>query len=131
MAERNPAIPVEPERTSAGNEIVSWPNTAEQIPQAVGAYIGEPAEKVVIDPAETDPAETNPAEKTRQALEDSVAAVRRSVQAAQRKTRHTADTILENLRTRAREQPLSFIAAIAGIAFVTGVALRIWRSRYE
>lgn len=128
MAERNPVIPAKPGPASTGNDVVSWPNRVEEISDPVGLHNVEVTEPVGSN--NSDPA-SDPAEKARQAVEQGVAAVKRSLRAAESKSKQTAANIVDRVRTMANEQPLQFIAAVAGIAFVTGVVLRIWRSSYE
>lgn len=124
MAERNPVIPAKPGPASTGNDVVSWPNRVEEISDPVGLHNVEVTEPVGSN-------NSDPAEKARQAVEQGVAAVKRSLRAAESKSKQTAANIVDRVRTMANEQPLQFIAAVAGIAFVTGVVLRIWRSSYE
>jgi len=117
MAERNAAVPIKAEPMSTGNDVVSWPNPVQEISESVGLENSEPV--------------SDSTEKARQAVEEGVAAVKRSFRAAENKSRQAASTVVERVRIMAREQPLQFLAAVAGIAFVTGVVLRIWRSSYE
>jgi hypothetical protein len=117
MAERNPAVPVRHQPAGVGNEVVSWPNTAEPTPEPAAVRVSGPL--------------TDPAERSGEGAEKPVAAVKRSLHAAERKSRQTAATIIDGIRTFAHERPLHFLAAVAGIAFVTGAALRIWRSRHH
>ena len=125
MAERNPVMPAKPEPMSTGNDVVSWPNRVEPMPHSVAEEIPEPVRLENSEPA------SDPAEKARQAVEEGVAAVKRSLRAAESKSKQTAQTFANKVRTMANEQPVQFLAAVAGIAFVAGVFLRIWRSSYE
>jgi ElaB/YqjD/DUF883 family membrane-anchored ribosome-binding protein len=95
------------------------------MPHSVAEEIPEPVRLENSEPA------SDPAEKARQAVEEGVAAVKRSLRAAESKSKQTAQTFANKVRTMANEQPVQFLAAVAGIAFVAGVFLRIWRSSYE
>ncbi|HZQ20584.1 MAG TPA: hypothetical protein VFA90_17975 [Terriglobales bacterium] len=129
MAERNPVIPAKPEPTSTGKDVVSWPNRVEEIPEPVGLH----AVEVIPEPVSLDNSQpaSDPVARTREAVEEGVAAVKRSLRTAESKSKQTTATIVDRVRVMAVEQPVQFLAAVAGIAFVAGVVLRIWRSSYE
>ena len=58
----------------------------------------------------------------------SLSAAERSFRTAQRKISGAASSLVESVRRFADERPLQFVGVVAGVALVTGVALRIWRS---
>lgn len=115
MAQRNPVIPV----TSDPSKLVSWP-PEENVPATHETQRSQ---------REHEEAAT---EKAKDAVHAGVDAAQQSFQNAQRKLAYSADLLQTKLRRFADESPLHFVAAIAGAAFIAGVALRIWRSsRYE
>jgi len=59
----------------------------------------------------------------------SLAAAEESFRAAQRKVSAAANSLTRTVHHFADERPLHFVEVVAGVAFVAGVALRIWRSR--
>ena len=69
-----------------------------------------------------------PAEKAREAYRASVAAAERTLDDVQQKLSRTATSLVDAVRTFAKERPLHLIGIVAGASFVAGVALRIWRS---
>jgi hypothetical protein len=59
----------------------------------------------------------------------SLSGAERSLRATQRKLSDAANSLTRMVRRFADERPLHFVEVVAGVAFVTGVALRIWRSK--
>lgn len=58
----------------------------------------------------------------------SLSAVEHSARATQRKISSAAHSLAHSVRRFADERPLHFVGVVAGIALLTGVGLRIWRS---
>jgi ElaB/YqjD/DUF883 family membrane-anchored ribosome-binding protein len=76
---------------------------------------------------------TPPVESTESAKEiyrDSLAAVERALDRARRQVSDASSSAAQSLRTFANERPLHFVGIVAGISLLTGVALRIWRSKH-
>jgi ElaB/YqjD/DUF883 family membrane-anchored ribosome-binding protein len=61
--------------------------------------------------------------------ESSLAAAERSFRAARRKTCDAATSLNGSIHRFADERPLQFVGIVAGIALLSGVALRVWRSQ--
>jgi ElaB/YqjD/DUF883 family membrane-anchored ribosome-binding protein len=59
----------------------------------------------------------------------SLSAADRSFRATQRKISGAATSVTRSVRRFADQRPLHFVGVVAGLALVTGVALRIWRSK--
>jgi hypothetical protein len=124
MAERNAVVPVTQRTTKSESKVVS-PKTLEIVP--VREEVHDPAAEGLT--AEVPSKGT--AAKTKELVETGSASDEHSFRLAQRNAPRTASSLIENLRKFADERPLHFVAAIAGVAFVAGVVLRIWRSSYE
>jgi ElaB/YqjD/DUF883 family membrane-anchored ribosome-binding protein len=60
--------------------------------------------------------------------QSSLSAVERSFRATQRRISSAAASLGRSTRRFADERPLQFVGVVAGVAFIIGVALRIWRS---
>lgn len=103
MAHQSTTIPTRNTR----NEPISWPTTEGTMPRAFS--VRKPATAQVV-------------------YRSSLAAAQSSLRAAQRKASGIADSVTNNLRRFADERPLYFVGAVAGVAFVAGMGLRIWRS---
>jgi hypothetical protein len=116
MAERNPALPRTHRASNQINEVVTWPSTA--------------PEKVVREEIFNESGATL-TERARQTVETGASATQVSVGEIQQKITDATASLINDIRRLADERPLHALAAVAGVAFVTGVALRIWRSRYE
>jgi ElaB/YqjD/DUF883 family membrane-anchored ribosome-binding protein len=58
----------------------------------------------------------------------SLSAAEQSFRATQRKISGAASSVGESVQRFADDRPLHFVGVVAGVALVTGVALRIWRS---
>jgi ElaB/YqjD/DUF883 family membrane-anchored ribosome-binding protein len=67
-------------------------------------------------------------EPAKQIPEPSTVAAERSFRTAQRKVSSGAASLMRSVRRFANERPLQFVGIVAGMSFVAGVALRIWRS---
>lgn len=118
MAERNPIMPAPNQPTTTDADVVPWPALAEKVAT------------VRDEVYETRLAE-RPTEGVKEMVEDTVARVEGSIRAVRRNVTHSTRSLLESIGRFADERPLHLVVTIAGIAFVAGVALRIWRSRYE
>ena len=59
----------------------------------------------------------------------SLSAAEQSFRSTQRKLSGAASSLARSVRRFADERPLHFVGVVAGVAFVAGVALRIWRSK--
>jgi len=103
MAERNPAPPRTNHATNQINQVVAWPETAPE---------------TVVREEIFNESGAIPTERARQTVETGAGATQVS-------------SLINNIRRLADERPSHVLSAVAGVAFVAGVALRIWRSRYE
>lgn len=103
MAQQNTAIPIRNSKT----EPISWPNTEETMLRALP---------------------TAKSAKAKDIYRSSLAAAGSSFRVAQRKTSAAAASINRSVRHFADERPLHFVGVVAGVAFLAGVTLRIWRS---
>jgi hypothetical protein len=101
MAHQSPIVPTRKQRT----EPVPWPSSQETPSQAV------------------------PAEEAEELYRNSRVAVEPSLRDVRQKLARTASSVVDAVRTFANERPLHLIGIAAGVAFVAGVALRIWRSK--
>jgi len=75
---------------------------------------------------------TPPVESTESAKElyrDSLAAVERTLDKARRQVSRVSTSAASSVRSFANERPLHFVGIVAGISLLTGVALRVWRSK--
>jgi hypothetical protein len=104
MAHQSTAIPIRNTRSQP----ISWPNPEEALPRTL--------------PPRT-PAIANDIYRS------SLAAAENHFHAAQRKVSGAANSLTRTVRRFADERPLRFVEVVAGVAFVTGVVLRIWRSK--
>lgn len=104
MARQSSAIPVRNPRSQP----ISWPNSEENTPRALPARTTATANDI---------------------YRSSLSAAERSLRATRRKVSDAANLLMRSVRSFADERPLHFVGVVAGIAFVTGVALRIWRSK--
>jgi hypothetical protein len=59
----------------------------------------------------------------------SLSAVEHSFRATQRRISGAATSLTRSVRRFSDERPLHFVGAVAGVALIAGVALRIWRSK--
>lgn len=59
----------------------------------------------------------------------SLSAAEHSFRATQDRISGAATSLARSVRRFANERPLHFVGAVAGVGFVFGVALRIWRSK--
>ena len=100
MAQRNTAIPL----SSQENEMLTWPGREEAV------------------------SPSKPAEKIKEAYQSAYVVAEHSLRVTQRKLSDTTGSIIRSVRRFADERPLRLVAIVAGVAFATGVALRIWRS---
>lgn len=125
MAERNPIVPVTRRTTTSESEVVLGPKTVEVVP--IREEVHDPAAEGLTAESTSKPTRA----ETKEIIETGVASDERSFRIAQRKVSRTASSLIENVRRFANERPLHFVAAVAGIAFIAGVALRLWRSSYE
>lgn len=74
----------------------------------------------------------DPIERAKRVLGDSVAAAQDALAQAKSKASHTLSESIDKIQRFADERPLQLVAGVAAVAFVVGIALRIWRStRYE
>jgi ElaB/YqjD/DUF883 family membrane-anchored ribosome-binding protein len=114
MAQRSPVVPV----SDDPSRVVAWPQS--EVP-VVG-----------VNEAQTQDHENDVAEEVQEVLHAGVDASARSFRSAQRRLTQSAEELKSSIREFADKRPLHFVGVIAGVAFVTGVALRIWRSNsYE
>ena len=114
MAQRSPVVPV----TDDPSRVVAWPQAEEG---ASGSNKTQAQE-----------GKAGVGEKTKQAVQAGVDSGVRSLQNTQRKLADSADQLKTRILRFADKRPFYFLGIIAGTAFVTGVALRIWRSNsYE
>ena len=104
MAHQSATIPIKNPRT----EPISWPNPEENMPQA-------------ISPAETSTTAND-------IYQSCLSAAERSLRVTQRGISNAATSFSRSARRFADDRPLQFVGVVAGVAFITGVALRIWRS---
>ena len=103
MAHQSTTIPIRDPQ----NEPISWPNPEENMPRTVPARTSATANDV---------------------YRSSLSAAEQSFRATQRKISGAASSVAESVQRFADERPLHFVGVVAGVALVTGVALRIWRS---
>jgi hypothetical protein len=104
MAHQSTTIPIRNTR----NQPISWPSPEQAMPRTL--------------PPRT-PATANDIYRS------SLAAAENSFHAALSKVSGAANSLTGTVRRFADERPLHFVEVVAGVAFVTGVALRIWRSK--
>jgi len=104
MAHQSTTVPIRNTRSQP----ISWPNPERATPRTL--------------PPRT-PAIANDIYRS------SLAAAKDSLHAARRKVSGAANSLTRTVRRFADERPLDFVKVVAGVAFVTGVALRIWRSK--
>ena len=104
MAHQSTTIPIR----NPISEPISWPNPEETMPRALPAPKPATAKDV---------------------YQSSLAAAESSFRAAQRKASGAAAPLNRKVRRFADERPLHFVGVVASVAFVAGVALRIWRSK--
>src|SRR5579871_4431298 len=103
MAHPSTTIPIR----NPKSEPISWPNQ-EEMPRALPARTAASANDV---------------------YRASLSAAERSFRATRRKISDTATSMTNSVRRFADERPLHLVGIVAGIAFATGVALRVWRSQ--
>jgi hypothetical protein len=106
MAHQSATIPV----TNTTNEPISWPNPEETMPPALPARTSATAEDI---------------------YRSSLSGAERSFRATQRRISDAATSLSRSVRRFSDERPLHFVAVVAGIALMAGVALRIWRSKLD
>ena len=61
--------------------------------------------------------------------QSSLSAAERSLRATRRKLSDATTSLNRSVRRFKDERPLHFVGVVAGMAFVAGVGLRIWRSK--
>ena len=104
MASQGNAVPIR----NAKNEPISWPNADKVTPP--------------MSPVES-------TESTNDIYRDTLAAGERALGRAKEEVSQAAASTVRSIRNFANERPLHFVGIIAGISLLTGVALRIWRSK--
>jgi ElaB/YqjD/DUF883 family membrane-anchored ribosome-binding protein len=123
MAERNPVMPV----NNPEPNLVAWPGagstaTPSGTEQSGGAEVVQAASEKIEAAGE----------KIKETWQTGITAAEDSLQRARHEVSRRANTAMNAVRRFADEQPLRFVAIVAGAAFLVGVALRVWRSsRYE
>lgn len=110
MAQPNPIVPATKDR----DPVVSWPGKNEET-----FHVQEHGSNSTVRQAE-------------EVLTSGVSAANDALEAAKEKFIDAKKDLTAKLRKMADERPLYFVAVVAGLAFATGVILRVWRSRqYE
>ena len=116
MAQPNPVVPV----ANKQNEVVSWPSA-----EARTSRVHE-IESV------NGPEHEDPIAKVREAVGSGVDAAEKSMHRVQSQVSVAGKSLVHRIRRFADERPLQFLGIVAGLGFLAGAGLRIWRSnRYE
>ena len=121
MAE--PALPIP--ASTPKSEPVPWPKPAESVPlqiQEDSPDITGGTTRRTMDDLE---------EKLLSGAERSVETIQRGYVEVQRAASRTLSRANRKIRYLADERPLQIVAGIAVAAFLTGAALRIWRSNHD
>lgn len=120
MAERNPVMPVNnPEPT-----VVPWPGPGEAPPTSTASSATNEVIQAAGEKVQT------AGEKAKEAWRSGVTAAEDSLHRARRSVAQSANSAMNAVRRFADERPLRFVGIVAGVAFLAGVALRLWRSSH-
>jgi len=115
MAQPNPVVPV----ANKQNEVVSWPTAEPRTSRVHEIESGN------------GPEHKDPIAKVREAVGSGVDAAEKSLHRAQSQVSGAGKSLVHRIQRFADEQPLQFLGIVAGLGFLAGVVLRIWRSKYE
>jgi hypothetical protein len=121
MAE--PAVPL-PDSVQK-NEPVPWPNAVQPEPREV--QLGSQDIAGSIEPSTADDIK----KKLRSGAEHSVEIIQRGYEEVQHAASRAVSRANRKLRYLADERPVQIVVGIAVAAFLTGAALRIWRSNHD
>ena len=117
MAEPVSALPISPEPTGPRDHEPVLSDPREPVPWPESPKIVEPAN-------------SSASEKVEQVYEEVRSTISESYRSTQRAVSQAFHRGKRNAQYLMRERPLHVIAGVAVAAFLTGAALRVWRSNY-